>query len=46
VIHRDMTAPDPAAAAAAAAAKARAASEAQKETRKDSDFLQRQGGIY
>jgi len=45
VIHRDVTAPDPAA-AAAAAAKARAASEAQKETRKDSDFLQRQGGIY
>jgi penicillin-binding protein 1A len=44
-IHRGTIVPDPAAAAAAAAARARAAS-AQKETRKDSDFLQRQGGIY
>ncbi len=48
-VRRDMILPDPAAvAAAAAAAKARAAAEAerQKEARRDSDFLQRQGGIY
>ena len=48
-VRRDMIVPDPAAVAAAAAAKARAAQEAQqqqKETRRDSDFLQREGGIY
>ena len=48
-VRRDMIVPDPAALAAAAAAKARAAQEAQqqqKETRRDSDFLQREGGIY
>ncbi len=47
-VRRDMILPDPAAAAAAAAAKARAAQEVQqqKETRRDSDFLQREGGIY
>ena len=47
-VRRDLSVPDPAAAAAAAAAKARAATAAQqqKETRRDSDFLQRQGGIY
>ncbi|RZM05469.1 MAG: penicillin-binding protein, partial [Sphingomonas sp.] len=46
VIHRDATVPDPAAAAAAAAARAQSAAETQKDTRRDSDFLQRQGGIY
>lgn len=47
-VRRDLIVPDPAAAAAAAAAKARAAEQAQqqKETRRDSDFLQREGGIY
>ncbi|PTS72561.1 penicillin-binding protein [Sphingomonas sp. HMWF008] len=47
-VRRDMILPDPAAAAAAAAAKSRAAEQAQqqKETRRDSDFLQREGGIY
>ena len=48
-VRRDLILPDPAAvAAAAAAAKARAAEQArqQKEARRDSDFLQRQGGIY
>ena len=48
-VHRDLVVPDPAAvaAAAAAAAKARAAQQAeQKDARRDSDFLQRQGGIY
>ncbi|WP_353204055.1 transglycosylase domain-containing protein [Sphingomonas sp.] len=48
-VRRDMILPDPAAvAAAAAAAKARAAEQArqQREARRDSDFLQRQGGIY
>ncbi|MFA6123789.1 MAG: PBP1A family penicillin-binding protein [Sphingomonas sp.] len=44
VVHRDVIVPDPA--AAAAAAKARADAQAQKDTRRDSDFLQRQGGIY
>ena len=47
-VRRDII-PDPAAVQAAAQAKARAAAQAQqqqKETRKDSDFLQRQGGIY
>jgi penicillin-binding protein 1A len=46
VVHRDVIVPDPAAAAAAAAAKARADAQAPKDTRRDSDFLQRQGGIY
>ena len=48
-VRRDLIVPDPVAAAAAAAAKARVAAQAQqqqKETRRDSDFLQRQGGIY
>ena len=48
-VRRDLILPDPAAvAAAAAAAKTRAAEQArqQKEARRDSDFLQRQGGIY
>jgi len=44
VVHRDVIVPDPA--AAAAAAKARADAQAPKDTRRDSDFLQRQGGIY
>ena len=47
-VHRDII-PDPAAVTAAAAARARVAAQAQqqqKETRRDSDFLQRQGGIY
>ncbi|GHH15157.1 penicillin-binding protein [Sphingomonas glacialis] len=50
VIHRGTIVPDPAAAAtaaaAASAARARAATQAQSEARKDSDFLQKQGGIY
>jgi penicillin-binding protein 1A len=46
VVHRDVIVPDSAAAAAAAAAKARADAQAPKDTRRDSDFLQRQGGIY
>ena len=48
-VRRDIILPNPAAAAAAAAAaaKARAAQDVQqKETRRDSDFLQREGGIY
>ena len=49
VIHRNLIVPDPAAVAAAAAAAAHAHAEAQgrqRESQKDSDFLQKQGGIY
>ena len=45
IVRRGIVVPDPAAQAAAAAARARAQQQ-QGESRRDSDFLQRQGGIY